>query len=155
MLKSFVQVVQYESSKMTNYKYSDIKLVSKKLVKESKKLEQNKFVKIYDKIYDYKHSTEKVSGIDLNKEWCTCNTMFDEGLCSHLVKRALDEDYQLPGMAPKPKSLIVRRSIQAKNLNESFSLSESELADQLERLEYTGTQLESVYMLSTNHSEVI
>ena len=71
--------------------------------------------------------------------------MFDEGLCSHLVKLALDEDYQLTGMAPRMKSLIVRRRIQAKNLNESLSSSESELTIQLERLEFTGTQLESVY----------
>ena len=43
----------------------------------------------------------KVSRIDLNKDWCTCNTMFGIGFCSHLFKIALEEDIQLSGMESK------------------------------------------------------
>ena len=107
-------------------------------------MDQTKFVKIVDKIYDYNHANGKVSRIDLNKEWCSCTKMFENGLCSHLVKIAVQEDYQLPGMAPKSKSLHVRRRMQTKNYDLELSESDDELNEQLEALEFIETQFEPI-----------
>ena len=68
--------------------------------------------------------------------------MFENGLCSHLVKIAVQEDYQLPGMAPKSKSLHVRRRMQTKNYDLELSESDDELNEQLEALKFIETQFE-------------
>ena len=70
--------------------------------------------------------------------------MFEIGLCSHLVKQ-----YQLPGMATKSKTLFFRRRIQTKNADLEMSVSDDELNDQLEAIEFHETQFELNYHLNT------
>ena len=59
------------------------------------------FIKRGDKIYDYEHKSGKISLGDLNKESCTCNEMFDKGMCPYLVKLSLLENYLLPVIKKK------------------------------------------------------
>ena len=79
--------------------------------------------------------------MDLNKEWCSCNEMFDKTMCLHLVKIAIHENYLLPGMKPKSKTSRIRRREKLKISNDHES-SDSDFEGKLERSEYIGTQLE-------------
>ena len=126
------------SSKIINYEYQEIKLVTTKLINSAKKLEIVNFRKFDEKIYDYNHKSGKISSADLNKEWCSCNEFFDYAMCSHLVKIALLENYLLPGMKLKSKSLRIRHREKIK-VSEEMNSSCSDLGEQLQQAEYIGT----------------
>ena len=106
MLKIFTEVIQYESSKIINYKFSDEKMVDSTLINEARNLDIKQFFQTTinedeeegDFIYNYRHRDGRVSIINGSKRHCTCTKWFDKGICSHLVRVALLNKLALPGL---------------------------------------------------------
>jgi hypothetical protein len=60
---------------------------------KSKKLKIEKFNKIDKHLYKNKHTKGDISTINLNNETCRCNEIVDKGVCNHLIRVALLEEY--------------------------------------------------------------
>jgi hypothetical protein len=133
MLESFKDVIQYESSKLITYKFVSAKLVDERMVNRAKKLIINKFSK-FNSSYNYKHISGKISIIDLESKKCSFSYMFDYGMCAHLVRVAILEKFQLPGMEARVTLETKRREKRARD--EDFADSSDEEFDKnLEEIE--------------------
>ena len=55
MLKTLKEVIEYETSKIINYKFQIVKIVTKKWVNKSKKLNLTQFHKKDETLFEYSH----------------------------------------------------------------------------------------------------
>ena len=121
--KIFGELIHFESSVDFNYKTSI--LVTKKEENNAKKLISSKFVKMGEHVYNYCHKNGTTSTINCGAN-CTCKFYADKGKCLHLIRVALIEEKDLPGMQiHNTFSIHKRRKLQAKKLD-AFEIDDDE-----------------------------
>jgi hypothetical protein len=116
-------LIHFESSVDFNYKTSV--LVTKTDVNKAKKLIASKFVK-NGTFYNYTHKNGTISTISCVDNSCSCHFYADKATCLHLVRVALIEKKDLPGMnIQNTFSIHKRRKLETKKVA-AFEIDEDE-----------------------------
>ena len=114
-------------SKSVFYYGKEIKITTN-LENKAKLLSNAKFTKFDEHLYEYKHTKGTISNINLINRTCTCHVTVDKGICLHLIKAAIIQNYRLPGMVSLDKFSIrkMRKKIENKDEDDGSSSSCSE-----------------------------
>jgi hypothetical protein len=121
--KIFSELIHFESSVDFNYKTSV--LVTKTDENKAKKLIASKFVK-NGTFYNYTHKNGTISTISCVENSCSCQFYADKATCLHLVRVALIEKKDLPGMnIQNTFSIHKRRKLETKKVA-AFEIDEDE-----------------------------
>ena len=137
MLKVFKNVIQYESSKLINYEFEKIKQVDNKHVKKAKNLILANFSNLSHNdsiIYKYTHSSGKTSIIDMSTKTCSCVYMFEHGICTQLIRIAIIEEFELPGMSAHVR-LITKKREKLTSVNNLIVESDDEFTTNINAIE--------------------
>lgn len=119
-------------------------MVDVKIINKAKKLVLSNFIKITDfseNKFQYKHSSGKISTIDLKLKYCSCIYMFDHGMCAHLVRAAIMERISLPGMEARIP-LVTRQREKRSREEQEDDTSDEEFVNNLEQLETDSQTIE-------------
>ena len=128
----FQELVYTESSAYFDYK-TKIQ-ITKTQENNAKKLEKDKFSKINQKLYHYKHNNGKISDINLENKTCACRYFLDRGTCLHLIYAAQKERVDLPGLQIFDKfSINRRRKLQRSKKDDEFNVDSDFEDDQEEK----------------------
>ena len=73
---------------------------------KSKKLNLTQFHKKDETLFEYSHQNDLRSTIDLKKLECSCSTMFDQGICEHIVRLAYEYNFEIPGLKKQFKTIL-------------------------------------------------